>query len=65
MASYVPGNVAISGFASVTLEAIELRVISQLMQNDQGKGQGQEELRLIRNDIAQSLGIVPPVVPGD
>jgi hypothetical protein len=64
MTSYVPGNVAIQGFGPTTLEAIELRVISNLMQTDQGKV-GQEELRLMRNDIAQSLGILPPIVPGD
>lgn len=63
MTSYVPGSALSGNLQTATLEAIELRVISQLLQNDQGRV-SQEELRLVRNDIAQELGIVPPIVPG-
>jgi hypothetical protein len=59
MTSYVPGSPALAS----SLDIIELRVISQLLQQDQGKS-AQESLALVRNDIAQSLGYSTPV-PGD
>lgn len=62
MASYVPGNIAVQGFAAPTLEAIELRVISNLLQQDMGSAK--ETLSSMRNNEAFELGIVPPVVPG-
>ncbi len=58
MTTYISGAQASSG-----LQNIELRVISQLLQQDQGKP-AQESLALVRNDIAQSLGYPTPV-PGD
>lgn len=62
MASFVPGNVQVQGFAAPTLEAIELRVISNLLQGDMGSAK--ESLSNMRNSEAFDLGIVPPVVPG-
>lgn len=64
MASYVPGNTAIQGFAAPTLETIELRVISNLLLNDMGPQKQQETLMSMRNNEAFELGINPPVVPG-
>jgi hypothetical protein len=63
MASYVPGNVAIQGFSNVTLEAIELRVISNLLQQQSGNA-SQEDLKILRNDQAFDLGLPSPV-PGN
>lgn len=62
MASYVPGNIALQGFAAPTLETIELRVIANLLQQDMGSAK--ETLSAMRNNEAFELGIVPPVVPG-
>jgi hypothetical protein len=39
-------------------------VISNLIQQYNGGGASQEDLRFLRNDQAFELGIVPPVVPG-
>ena len=67
MTSYVPGGVPIAGFAAVTLEAIELRVISKMtaqMLALQSNSPQQDDLAQMRNDEAFGLGIVPPVVPG-
>jgi hypothetical protein len=64
MTSYVPGSGQPTGLSSVTLEAIELRVISNLLQREAGN-ENQDELRILRNDQAFELGIVPPVVPGN
>ncbi len=64
MTSYTPGQGGVGAFPAVTLEAIELRVISNLLQSDIGPG-SRDELRLMRNDIAQAMGIVPAIVPGD
>lgn len=63
MTSYVPGNTSVGGFANDTLSAIELRVISNLLQS-QNPNSAQDELRILRNDQAFELGIVPPVIPG-
>jgi hypothetical protein len=71
MASYVPGNVAIQGFAAPTLETVELRVISNLLQTSLGQVASPtntytlDDLARLRNDQAFELGIVPPVVPGN
>lgn len=59
MTVYIPGAVS-----STSLQNIELRVISQLLQQDQGGKNANESLALVRNDIAQSLGYPTPV-PGD
>lgn len=64
MTSYVAGNVTLQGFAAVTLEAIELRLLNQQIQQYNGGPASMEELRLMRNDIAFELGITPPIVPG-
>jgi len=58
MTTYISGAQSSSGLSN-----IELRVISQLLQQDQGKP-AQESLAQVRNDIAQSLGYPTPV-PGD
>lgn len=60
MTSYVTGATGLSG----ELDVIELRVISNLLQQQAGSQQ-QDELRVLRNDQAFELGIVPPVVPGN
>ena len=60
MTSYVTGATGLSG----ELDVIELRVISNLLQQQNGNQQ-QDELRVLRNDQAFELGIVPPVVPGN
>ncbi len=61
MTSYVPGAGALTNASN---QLIEQRVTNYLLQQDQGKP-AQEDLRTLRNDFAQSLGIFPPVVPGD
>ncbi len=62
MTSYVSGAPALA--QSDTLSLIELRVLSNLIQSQSGNQQ-QDELRILRNDQAFELGIVPPVVPGN
>jgi hypothetical protein len=64
MTSYVPGgSAALAGQGADTLQTVELRVISNILQGMQGTSQ-QDELRILRNDQAFELGIVPPVIPG-
>ena len=63
MSTYIPGV----GLSSVTAEnsmLVELRVLSNLIQQYNGGAPSQEDLRLMRNDEAFGLGIVPPIVPG-
>lgn len=60
MSSYVSGSPTPLNAA---LDIVELRVISQLIQQDQGGHM--ESLAQIRNDIAQSLGSTSLPVPGD
>ena len=60
MTTYLTGATGLSG----ELDVIELRVISNLLQQQAGSQQ-QDELRVLRNDQAFELGIVPPVVPGN
>ena len=60
MTTYVPN----SGAPLNALDIIELRVISNLIQAQSG-AQQQDELRILRNDQAQELGIVPPIVVGN
>lgn len=64
MTSYVNAGPTLAGFNSTSLGAIELRVISNLLQQQSGNMQ-QDELRVLRNDQAFELGVVPPVVPGN
>lgn len=66
MTSYIPGNTSIGGFANDTLTAIELRVISNLIQAQglAGGNSNADQLSTLRNDQAFELGIVPPVIPG-
>lgn len=66
MTSYVSSGGSIGGvFTSDTVSAVELRVISNLLQGQNPSGNGQDELRVLRNDQAFELGIAPPVVPGN
>jgi hypothetical protein len=60
MTSYTPGAPALTS----NLDLIELRVISNILQRDL-PAQAQDELRILRNDQAFELGIVPPVVIGN
>lgn len=65
MTSYVPGGgAALAGQGADTLQTIELRVLSNLMQREMSS-MSQDELRILRNDQAFELGIVPPVIPGN
>lgn len=62
MTSYVQGT----GLAGAgNLDVIELRVISNLLQQQAPNAQQQDELRILRNDQAFELGFVPPIVPGN
>ncbi len=54
----------LAGVSAENLTAIELRVISNLLQA-QASDQERDELSRLRNDQAFELGIVPPVVPGN
>jgi hypothetical protein len=57
--------VSANGYPSEDLMAIELRVVSNLMQSLLANGQaGQDELRILRNDQAFELGLPSPV-PGN
>ncbi len=64
MTTFIPGGGGSGNISTENLEIIELRVISNLLQT-QAPAQQQEELRILRNDQAFELGIVPPVVPGN
>lgn len=64
MTSYIPGNSSIGGFNAQALDVIELRVLSNLIQQQSGTA-SPDELRVLRNDQAFELGFVPPVVPGN
>lgn len=64
MASFIPGSSVQAPFNTPTLDLIELRVISNLLQREMASA-SQDELRILRNDQAFELGIVPPVVPGN
>jgi len=59
MTSFVPGTAVLNA-----LDIIELRVISNLIQAQSG-AQQQDELRILRNDQAFELGIVPAIVTGN
>jgi len=59
MTAYFTGATGLSG----QLDVVELRVISNLLQREMAS-QSQDELRILRNDQAFELGIVPPVIPG-
>lgn len=61
MTQYVVGS-GLSGAGS--LDVVELRVISNLLQREMAAS-SQDELRILRNDQAFELGFVPPVVPGN
>lgn len=64
MSIYVAGFPTLAGTTAETLAAVELRVISNLLQQ-QAPGQQQDELRILRNDQAFELGITPPIIPGN
>lgn len=62
MTSYVPGT----GGLNSTLDVVELRVISNLIQAQSGNFSGSvDQLSTLRNDEAFGLGINPPIVPGN
>lgn len=64
MTSYVSGFPSLSGTTAENLTAVELRVISNLIQAQQGS-QALDQLSTLRNDQAFELGIIPPVIPGN
>ena len=65
MTSYTPGGAAIGGYSAQSLDVIELRVISNLLQSEMSNRAQGDDLRVLRNDQAFELGFVPPVVPGN
>jgi hypothetical protein len=60
MTSYIT-NVGASG----SLDVIELRVISNLLQMEMSNRAQQDDLKQLRNDQAFELGFTPPVVTGN
>lgn len=54
-------SATLGGDAAINLAVVELRVISNLLQ--QGSGQPPEDLNVWRTDIALSLGLGNPNVP--
>lgn len=64
MTIYVNAGASAGGVNATVLSAIELRVISNILQEQMPQTQ-QDELRVLRNDQAFELGITPPVVPGN
>ncbi len=64
MTTYISGSGNIAGFSGDALQAIELRVISNLLQQQAPNSQ-QDQLSILRNDEAFGLSITPPVVPGN
>lgn len=64
MTTYISGGQQLANFGAEQLMAVELRVISNLIQQYNGGAASQEDLRFLRNDQAFELGIVPPVIPG-
>jgi len=64
MTTYVSAGNLLSGFNAESLMAVELRVLSNLMQREMAN-ESQDELRILRNDQAFELGIAPPVIPGN
>ena len=65
MTSYTPGGAAIGGYSAQSLDVIELRVISNLLQSEMSNRAQGDDLRVLRNDQAFELGFAPPVVPGN
>lgn len=65
MTSYTPGGGNVGSYTTQSLDVIELRVISNLLQRDMSAAAQGDELRVLRNDQAFELGFVPPVVPGN
>jgi hypothetical protein len=63
MTTYIQSSGSVGNFPADTLSAVELRVISNLLQSQNGAMQ-QDELRILRNDQAFELGISPAVIPG-
>ena len=63
MTSYTNGTTAAAGYPTADLETIELRVISGLLQQQMGNTQ-QDQLSVLRNDVAFELG-TPLPVPGN
>ncbi len=63
MTSYTNGTTAAAGYPAADLETIELRVISGLLQQQMGNTQ-QDQLSVLRNDVAFELG-TPQPVPGN
>jgi hypothetical protein len=60
MTQYVP-----AAAAPGSLDVIELRVISNLLQREMSNQSQGDDLRVLRNDQAFELGFVPPVVAGN
>ncbi len=65
MTQYVPGQGSVGGISGQMLDVIELRVISNILQREMSNAAQGDDLRVLRNDQAFELGIVPPVVPGN
>ncbi len=64
MTTYISSGGQVGSFSADTLSLVELRTISNLLQQ-QAPNQQQDELRIFRNDQAFELGLTPPVIPGN
>lgn len=60
MTSYIPGGSTGGGYSIAGAQLEELRVISNLILNDQGGGKT-DQLTPLRTDAALSLGLPVPV----
>jgi hypothetical protein len=63
MANFIAGVPNLASMSSENLMAVELRVISDLMQEQRATSNQTQTLAQLRNDVASDLGIVPPVIP--
>jgi len=64
MTTYVAAPNFMAGFPTENLMAVELRVISNLLQREMASI-NQDELRILRNDQAFELSVSPAVIPGN
>ncbi len=64
MTIYIGSSPSSTSQNAESLNTVELRVISNLLQA-QAANQQQDELSRLRNDQAFELGINPPTIPGN
>ncbi len=64
MTIYIGAGPSVTSQNAESLNTVELRVISNLLQS-QAANQQQDDLRILRNDQAFELGINPATIPGN